>query len=284
MGRTLVTGATGFIGQYVVNELIRGGHDVLATSADEARARQASWFSKADYIPFDLSRLDRTVDYYAFFGKPDRMIHLAWEGLPRYKERFHLDVNYPRHALLLENLLSHGLTDLTVTGTCLEYGMQEGELGEELPTRPGNPYAQAKDQLRRRLEEWQIDRPFCFRWLRLFYMYGEGQNPNSLFSQLDKALEQGASVFNMSGGEQIRDYLPVERVASNIVATAMQCEVTGAINCCSGQPVRIIDLVRDHLRKRHREISLNPGYYPYPDYEPMRFWGNNAKLKTVLHE
>ena len=31
-------------------------------------------------------------------------------------------------------------------------------------------------------------------------MYGKGQNPNSLLSQLDKALEAGDESFNMSGG------------------------------------------------------------------------------------
>ena len=42
----------------------------------------------------------------------------------------------------------------------------------------------------------------------------KGQNPNSLLSQLDKALANGDKVFNMSGGEQVRDYLPVEKVAN----------------------------------------------------------------------
>ena len=29
-------------------------------------------------------------------------------------------------------------------------------------------------------------------------------------------------------------------------------------------------------------IQLNLGYYPYADYEPMSFWGNNKKLTTIL--
>lgn len=281
MIRTLVTGATGFVGQYVVEELIRRGQAVIATSSDPVKARQSSWYSRVAYIPFDLSQMDPGVDYFHFFGEPERLIHLAWEGLPHYKEDFHLEVNYPRHELFLGNLLLHGLSDLTVIGTCLEYGMQEGELGEDLPARPGNPYAQAKDRLRRRIAEWQLSRPFPFRWVRLFYMYGKGQNPNSLLSQLDKALNDGASVFNMSGGEQVRDYLPVEQVASYIVSIALQREVTGVINCCSARPVKIIDLVREYLNSRHRDIALNLGYYPYPDYEPMRFWGSNEKLKTI---
>jgi hypothetical protein len=90
--------------------------------------------------------------------------------------------------LPLENLLRHGLGDITVTGTCLEYGMQEGALGEELSPRPGNPMRRPRIAPSAGLEEWQ-ENPFMLKWVRLFYMYGKGQNPKSLLSQLDKALE-----------------------------------------------------------------------------------------------
>jgi len=90
-------------------------------------------------------------------------------------------------------------------------------------------------------------------------------------------------VFNMSGGEQVRDYLPVEKVAEYIVSIALQKQVTGVINCCSGEPVTIKDLVNDYLALKKQHITLNLGYYPYPDYEPMRFWGDNTKLLAVLY-
>jgi len=123
MEKILVTGASGFVGQYVVAELIRNGHAVIASSADPEKARQSSWFGQAAYIPFDLSKQDPDSDYFRWFGEPDRLIHLAWEGLPNYKDSFHTEVNYPRHAAFLDNLIRHGLSDITVIGTCLEYGM-----------------------------------------------------------------------------------------------------------------------------------------------------------------
>jgi hypothetical protein len=88
----------------------------------------------------------------------------------------------------------------------------------------------------------------------------------------------------MSGGLQERDYLPVGKVADYIVEIALQQEVAGIINCCSGQPVTVKELVKDYLLQRQARISLNLGYYPYPDYEPMRFWGKNDKLKTILKD
>ena len=154
----------------------------------------------------------------------------------------------PRHKALLENLIQHGLKDITITGTCLEYGMQEGCLSEDMPAMPSNSYAIAKNELRNYLEELQIQFSFSFKWIRLFYMYGKGQNPNSLLSQLDKALKMVMQVFNMSGGEQTRDYLPVETVAEYIVSIALQKNVEGIINCCSGIQLSVKDFVEEHLK------------------------------------
>jgi nucleoside-diphosphate-sugar epimerase len=284
MKKILVTGATGFIGNYVVSELIRTGHRVIASSASAVNAGNKQWFQNVEYIQFDFAGFDNAKNYFEFFQSPDLMIHLAWEGLPNYTANFHLDVNLARHQSLLKNLIANGLKDLTVTGTCLEYGFQEGKLDESMPAKPSNPYAIAKNNLRESLEEFRNDHPFNFKWVRLFYMYGKGQNPNSLLSQLDKALANEDQVFNMSGGEQLRDYLPVETVAKYIVAIALQQKVTGIINCSSGAPVRIKDFVEEYLKNKKKQIKLNFGHYPYTTYEPMAFWGDNNKLKTILND
>jgi len=283
MKKVLVPGATGFIGNYVVQELLDHGHVVIASSADELKARQAPWFDKVAYIPFDFAGFDPLINYYDFFQRPDLMIHLAWEGLPNYKSAFHTENNLPRHLQILIHLIKNGLGNITVTGTCLEYGLHEGILKEDLPADPSNPYAIAKNELRKSLESLQKEHSFSFKWVRLFYMYGKGQNPNSLLSQLDKAIENREPSFNMSGGEQVRDYLPVEKVAEYIVKIAFQDKVTGIINCCSGEPITLKQFVADYLQRINKKISLNFGYYPYPDYEPMRFWGDNSKLKTILN-
>jgi nucleoside-diphosphate-sugar epimerase len=279
--KILVTGATGFIGNYIIQELLNGGHQVLASSTREEKARESPWFDQVQYRALDLAEFDPARDYFRFFDAPDRMIHLAWEGLPHYKSSFHLDRNFPRHAAFLENLIFHGLGNLTVTGTCLEYGMQEGCLREDLPALPNNPYGLAKDALRKFLDKLEYSQPFVCKWVRLFYMYGKGQNPNSLLSQLDRAISAGAPVFNMSGGEQERDFLPVEQVANHIVGISLQDKIQGIINCCSGRPVRVKDFVLAYLREKKVKLNLNLGYYPYPDYEPMRFWGDVQKLNKI---
>ena len=279
--KILVTGATGFIGNYVIQELLANNCKVIATSANEDKAGGASWFSQVTYIPFDLRDLDSGVNYQSFFNNPNAVIHLAWEGLPNYKSAFHIDENLPRHLAFLNNLIANGLKDLTVTGTCLEYGMQEGCLNEDMKTMPSNSYGIAKDELRKALQKVQQKTDIHLKWVRLFYMFGKGQSANSLFSQLDKALTNDETEFNMSGGEQVRDYLPVEKAATCIVKIALQKKVTGIINCCSGTPITVKQLVQNYLNEKNKKIFLNTGYYPYSDFEPMRFWGDNSKLKLI---
>ena len=281
--KVLVTGATGFVGQYVVEALRRRNISVIATARHEpapgaARHEGVTFVAHDIYAPF-------TGNLWEKFRSPDLAIHLAWGGLPDFKTNNHLNIELPAQKKFITQLLGDGLRDLTVTGTCLEYGLQEGELSEESPAKPTVPYAQAKNELRIYLEELRQEKNFDFRWVRFFYMYGKGQSPKSILAQLDRAIEEHEQTFNMSKGEQWRDYLPVETVAENLVIFALQRRVQGIINCCSNKPISIKDLVLSHLKKRNKTIKLNLGHYPYPDYEPFRFWGNNAKQNDILkHE
>ena len=282
MKKVLVTGSTGFIGSYVVEDLLSRGYHVIASSSNKSTAVTKKWFEKVNYIELDLKLIDAAVNYFDFFERPDLMIHLSWEGLPNYLQDFHIEDNLPRHQAFLKNMIQNGLLDLTVTGTCFEYGMQSGCLHEEMEVEPTNPYAIAKNRLRKYLESICVETHFSFKWVRLFYMFGEGQNSNSLISQLDKAIASNEKVFNMSGGMQIRDFLPISKVAENIVSIAIQKMVVGVINCCSGEPISVKEFVINYLKSRNKKIELNLGYYDYAVYEPMEFWGDSKKMNLIL--
>ncbi|WP_027176121.1 NAD-dependent epimerase/dehydratase family protein [Desulfovibrio aminophilus] len=278
--RVLITGATGFIGRYVVAALLDLGVPVIAASRSRERAEAMPWFGRVDWRPLDLAV--PSSDPFQTLGRPDRCLHLAWSGLPDYRGAHHLEENLPQSLAFLRTLLAGGLRRLLVAGTCFEYGLQEGEFSEDIETRPENAYGRAKDALRRALEPAAAAVGATLQWARLFYMYGPGQNPNSLFSQLDRALDEGRASFDMSGGEQVRDFLPVERLAGYLARVALQDEVAGVINVCSGEPATVRELVQAHVAERGAALTLNLGVYPYPDWEPFRFWGNTAKLQRAL--
>ena len=285
--KILVTGATGFVGNYVVKHLLQHytNTEIIATSTSRSKAEAYEWFNGVTFKEFNLNDPKGVIEnYFDYFDRPDKLIHLAWEGLPNYKELFHFEKNLFAHYNFLKQLIEEGLNDITITGTCFEYGMQEGALSESAISAPSNPYALAKETLRNFLVELNKKKKFDLKWTRLFYMYGKGQSPNSLIPQLEKALEKGEQVFNMSGGEQLRDYLPIEKIGEYIVKIALQNEVTGIINCSSGTPVSVKDFVTEYLKGRNKNIRLNLGFYPYADFEPMNFWGKNEKLMKVIQK
>ncbi|WP_459856804.1 NAD-dependent epimerase/dehydratase family protein [Humidesulfovibrio idahonensis] len=278
--RVLVTGATGFVGRHVVEALLAHGCDVSALCRDAAKAEAMPWHGRAKVIQGDIADLsDGQMDMLAGHG---RILHLAWEGLPNYKAESQVTEVLPRHLAFLSRLVEHGARHLLVTGTCLEYGLQEGALAEDAPCAPVTAYGRAKNALRLALEPVCAARGATLQWARLFYMHGPGQSEKSLLSQLDRAINSGATTFDMSGGEQVRDYLSVTQVADLLARVALQDRVTGVINCASGRPVTVRALVEAHLRRRGADLGLNLGHYPYPDYEPMRFWADTAKLAAAL--
>lgn len=281
MARVLVTGATGFLGNHLINELLRSGHQVIATSRDKERAKRCSWFSAVIYKPFDLTDTSIT-NLFHFFESPDILVHLAWEGLPNYMAEFHVTNALPAQRAFLQNLITGGLRRVTVTGTCFEYGMREGCLSEDMPAKPTNNYAIAKNELRIFLETLAREYIVELNWLRLFYLYGEGQHPKSLFSQLKSALAAGEEEFNMSPGDQLRDYLPVETAVAYIHKILTRDAGVGIVNCCSGKPISVRGIVEMYLSGIGKHIKLNLGYYPYSDIEPRNFWGDTEKLNSIL--
>ena len=271
-----VTGASGFIGRHVLTELLEHEVEVVAVTSDASRL--AGLNKTIHIVEMDLAR--PPSDCFEQMDCPDVLIHLAWDGLPSYGSLHHFETELPRQYHFLKAMIESGLSSLLVTGTCFEYGMQSGALSEDTPTKPNNPYGYAKDTLRQQLDFLKSIKPFNLTWARLFYMYGENQSGASLYSTLKEAVSRGDKVFNMSGGEQLRDYLPVEEVARQIVRLTTAQRNIGVINICSGSPISVRGLVEQWLREKKWEIVLNLGHYPYPDYEPMVFWGDSSRIDS----
>lgn len=151
---------------------------------------------------------------------------------------------------------------------------------EDTSTSPANPYALAENTLREVLEIVTHNGSVAFQLARFVHMYGLGQS--SLLSKLDRAVKNGQQTFNMSGGAQLRDYLPVEEVASRLAKLITHPQCSGVANRCRGEPMSIRWLVERHRSQRGASIRLNLGYYPYREHEPMAFWGDVRELSSVI--
>jgi len=273
-----VTGASGFLGRPVLAALAVLDVDVVAHARtprpELAPAERLRWCC------FDLAQPQD--DAFDRLGRPDVVIHLAWQGLPNYLSAWHVESELPAQDRFLRGLVAEGLRRLVVAGTCFEYGMQSGCLREDSGAEPSNPYGVAKDTLRRHLEALNETAPFDLRWLRLFYLYGPGQPKTSLYSQFQAAMARGDTTFDMSGGEQLRDFMAVETAAAAIVDVALAAEAPRIVNICSGAPTSVRALVERWRADATSGIALNLGALPYPTYEPFAFWGDNGRLAQLL--
>ncbi|WP_421193221.1 NAD-dependent epimerase/dehydratase family protein [Aeromonas enteropelogenes] len=264
----IITGATGFIGRYLVPLLLENQYDIVALGRDEDKAKLFDWYTNVTFISFDI-----------FTDEPDfpvkdgaGLIHLAWDELSNFFSDRHIEQNLPFSYRFIKSMIQRGVSQVLAIGTCLEYGLQNGPLSSDTQTDPSISYAVAKDSLRKQLEVLSRQNAVVFQWARLFYMYGKGQSDKSILAQLESAINRGDDKFRMSKGEQLRDYLSVEDVTRQIF-NIYRTEQHGLYNVCSGVPISIRSLVEKKVEALGAQIELELGYYPYNDYEPMAFWG-----------
>ncbi len=269
--KLLITGASGFIGQHVVARL-RQCDDI-----------EVSILSRRPVAIRGITTIEGAISHdgpdWTALGSPDTVLHLAWGGLPNYRSTHHFD-ELCAHSTFVRRLIRDGLPRLVCAGTCFEYGMRDGCLAEDQLTDPSNPYGLAKDGLRRQLmmEAGTTD----VLWARFFYLYGSGQAPNSLYSQVQAAIKRRDASFAMSGGEQLRDFLAIETAVDHLVRLTLDRRATGIVNIASGVPMSVRSLVEKWFVEAGHSISLDLGRYPYPDWEPFAFWGSTTRLSALL--
>jgi dTDP-6-deoxy-L-talose 4-dehydrogenase (NAD+) len=111
-------------------------------------------------------------------------------------------------------------------------------------------------------------------------MYGENQHPRSIISQLEKAIYEGKSCFEMSFGEQLLDYLPVEDVARQLVDVAQYSDLGGIYHISKGSPIALRRFIEGYIREKFpmQTIELNLGVFSYRKTDSIGIWGNEAGI------
>ena len=266
MKSIIVTGATGFVGRHMVPYLLKNGYRVIAVGRNKNKAKQFSWFDDVEFHELDCHESFLELTSYNNIG----LLHLAWDALTDINDSFHFEVVLPKNYNFIKDLICKGVSNVLVTGTWMEYGITNGELSTNTPTNPITPYAFAKASLQKQLEFLRKEHTVNIKWARLFSIYGEGQDKSGILSLLDDAIDNGDEQFNMSSGEQIRDFMSIESVVEEL-GNLYTINASGIYNICSENPISIRSLVEKRVEYRKSNIKLNLGYYPIS--KPMAFWG-----------
>lgn len=229
--RIMVTGGTGFVGGPVVDLLLRQGHDVMVISrhAETVAARwpDALRLAADDMTVNKLRTLSR-------FG-PETFLHMAWEDLPNYSAAVSCR-NLELGAHYLSLALQLGVSRVVGVGSCLEYGICRGAQKENrTPAEYPDSFAQAKAALHAVIRSACTEDGLAYRWVRPFFVYGEGQRATSLIPSALRAARVGKRLALRDKSAAV-DFVHVTDVARGICTLTTDPGPSGAFNLGSGSP------------------------------------------------
>lgn len=281
--RVLITGATGFIGRYLVRRLVDMGAEVYAGSppSDENGPAHVAKLGAAPYMePNAASTPEHTPHSVTFDVRdakavrsvvndvaPDIVFHLAAVGVtkPNVDPMLALTVNAGGAINLLESLTRHGVDRIVLVGTSYEYGISGTATGLD----PLNAYAASK------VAAWAFGRMY---WrahqlpvvtVRLFQAYGPGQPGHTLIPAAMQAALSGQD-FPMTPGEQKRDFIFAEDVADGMIAAAETAGIEGAtLNLGTGIGTEVRYVVEQIWQLADAEGRIQPGARSYRTGSPV---------------
>ncbi|UWQ89463.1 NAD(P)-dependent oxidoreductase [Rhodobacteraceae bacterium M382] len=256
MGRVLVTGATGFVGQAVIRGLAAHGADVVCVN------RTGGNIKNCVQIIETMDVFSHGIEWWTETCQDvDMVIHVAWYAEPgKYlTSDKNLDclsgtLNLARGAALA------GVRKFVGVGTCFEYDLAPGELSVSTRLNPVTPYAAAKASTYVTLNQYLPLQGVEFLWARLFYLYGQGEDPRRLVPYLHQQMQAGERA-DLTSGTQVRDFMDVDDAAALLLEDAFSNR-TGATNIASGQGITVRALAEQIADHYGRRDLLNFGARP----------------------
>jgi nucleoside-diphosphate-sugar epimerase len=213
--KLFVTGGTGFVGSHFIAQALAAGHEVIAQRRPGSQAR------------LELRRapvwVDRALDgdFSAELSGCHAVVHLAAHTPnPPYAPLDEcLYWNVFATVRLLQQAQAQGINDVLLAGTCFEYG--SAGLGQHFvhpatEARPTLPYPISKAAATTSCLGLARHLGLRLQVLRIFQVFGEGEAATRFWPSLRQAARDGKN-FPMSAGLQVRDFVPVEKVAQTFL-------------------------------------------------------------------
>lgn len=271
MDKILITGGSGFIGQQVVQELLRKGYEVHSLINKQRLPDQEGLYQHKVSL-FDTNEVNNFLAENHF----EKLIHLAWwTGAKCHSSDANIDWLIAS-LNLLKAFVNQGGKIFLGAGTVSEYDFSRGYLSEtQTPLTNHSLYGQAKTAL------YKIGQTYClahhvnFKWARIFNLYGPNEKPTRLMPSVIKSMLLGEDVL-VSDCLKIQDYSHVFDTSAAIIAF-LESSVTGAVNICSGIPVRLKTIV-----EKIRELIGYKGHIRYgaipANFDDPFIVGDNTRL------
>jgi UDP-glucose 4-epimerase len=246
--RVLVTGAAGFIGRWVVGELLAGGHEVLpidnlvagdTAALDEFNGHPGLW-------PFEEGDIRDAVACRRWTARVDAVAHLAasisvQESIDDPASTFENDVVGTFN--VLEGARASGARVLFMS-TCMVYDRADRDgIDEDHPTKPASPYAASKLAGEALTLSYHHAYGLPTTVVRPFNTYGPFQRSvgeGGVVAIFTRRSLLGEELRIFGDGTQTRDLLYVEDCARFVVVALTSDRVTGRIlNAGTGSDVTI---------------------------------------------
>ena len=218
-------------------------------------------------------------DFNDILDECDTLIHLAAYGVNpihnswRDAYRWNIDASLK----LLRQAKKSGIKRFILAGSCSEYG-KSAERYDYVPTdaplEPVNAYGASKAAASIASMAFAREYRIELAILRLFHVYGEGENSDRFWPSLKKAALTDRD-FMMTNGEQIRDFTPVDFVAKKFLHYATKNKIKKGnpiiFNIGKGKPSTLKDFAKEQWNKFGAKGRLLIGEVPYRKDEIMRY-------------
>lgn len=273
-----VTGANGYIGSHVIKALQVLPEVGTVTAVD---FKNDNVDAQARFLSVNILAEAGSADLYDKLGRPDVVIHLAWQDGFNHAALSHLN-NLGTHYAFLKNLIDAGCSAVSVMGTMHEVGYWEGEVTADTPCNPLSLYGVAKNALRQALLAYCADKSVSVKWLRAFYIIGDDAHNKSIFAKILKMADEGHRTFPFTDGKNKYDFEDINVLAEQIAKASVQHDVDGIINCCSGVPISLKDKVEEFIKQHGLSITPEYGMFPVRKYDSPAIWGNACLINKIM--